>query len=70
MSECGHCRDCKWWDGRPDFQGWGTCDRFVSIAQDMKPGAMLKVWTTTKRGQVMVETGDGFGCVQWEQRES
>lgn len=74
MTECGLCKDCKWWGfelGQWDgWNPWRPCERFnISGSQKIRPGALARLWTTTKRGQVMFETGSDFGCVQWEAKE-
>lgn len=75
MSEMGHCRGCRWWQGGsslpPPQDGWRHCWKVGSVDRRLRMGPSLAMaddaddrpghsWAT-------LMTAPEFGCVQFEE---
>ena len=72
MAECGHCKDCKWWEAYTSKwvreSGWGECCRVQESGQvTLSPSTYENL-----RGDklpVTMETKADSGCFQYEPKE-
>ncbi len=69
MAECGHCKDCKWWDrenGWPTRRWEGECQLAATESDNPLHGEALAVALDGESYIAKLQTAPDFGCVQWE----
>lgn len=55
----GHCRDCKWWESMPDFEGVSVC---------LNSGKGKMAFGSGEDGREQFFCHGDFGCIQFEKQ--
>ena len=73
MPEVGFCRDCRWWESKPESEyqpligHFGFCDR-ISLGADMRATITFGGYFSDGNSNALM-TREDFGCVIFEAKE-